>query len=106
MGRGSSSYLPGYGWLLIGSLGHQDLSVLPSAEHWTTLREQFFEFFLVEMNNQVFEHNGLKTLIVALHTAFLLRQKTDFPSGVAILFFIDSQKGKLTKKRVKERNYK
>ena len=41
--------------------------MLPCVEHWTTLREEFFEFSLVEMNNQVFEGNRLKilTLLVA-----------------------------------------
>ena len=41
--------------------------MLPYVEHWTTSREEFFEFSLVEMNDQVFEGGRLKilTLLVA-----------------------------------------
>ena len=41
--------------------------MLPCVDHWTTSREAFFEFTLVEMNDQVFEGNRLKilTLLVA-----------------------------------------
>ena len=36
--------------------------MFPCMEHWTTSREEFFEFSLVEMNDQVFEGNRLKIL--------------------------------------------
>ena len=41
--------------------------MLSCVEHWTTSREEFFEFSLIEMNDQVFEGNRLKilTLLVA-----------------------------------------
>ena len=41
--------------------------MLLCVEHWTTSREEFFEFSLVEMNDQVFDGNRLKilTLLVA-----------------------------------------
>ena len=98
LGRGSSSYLPGYNWLLLRSLDHRDLSVLPSAKNWTTLREQFFEFFLVETNDQVFEMTNSRLWSLHCDTVSLLRQ-TNFPSGVAILFFIEKLiQRKLTKR--------
>jgi len=40
--------------------------MLPYVKHWTTFREELFEFSLVEMNNQVFEGNRLKILTLAL----------------------------------------
>ena len=80
--------------------------MLPCVEHWTTFREEFFEFSLVEMNNQVFKGNGLRMLTMHCDTVSLLRQKTVFPSRIAILFSIDFAKGKLTNKSVEELNYK
>ena len=41
--------------------------MLPCVEHWTTSREEFFEFSLVEMNDQVFE--GIRLKILALFVA-------------------------------------
>ena len=40
-------------------------------EHWTTSSE-FFEVFLVEMNDQIFDSNGLIILTVALRFCFLV----------------------------------
>ena len=73
--------------------------MLPCVEHWTTSREEFFEFSLVEMNDQVFEGNRLRILTLALDIVSLLRQKTEFPRGVAILFSINFAKGKTYKKK-------
>jgi len=46
--------------------------MLPCVEHWTTFREELFEFFLVEMNDQVFEANRLKILTLTLRHRLLV----------------------------------
>ena len=46
--------------------------MLPYVKHWTTFREELFEFSLVKMNDQVFKGNRLKILTLALRHRLLV----------------------------------
>ena len=59
-------------------------------ECWATPREEFLEFFLVKVDDQVFDGNGFNILTAACDNISLLRKKTFIPNGVAILFFIEN----------------
>jgi len=50
--------------------------MLPCVEHWTTSREEFLKYSLVEMNDQVFESNGSGFWSLHCDTVSLLRQET------------------------------
>ena len=64
--------------------------MLPFVEHWTTSREEFLEFSLVEMNDQVFKSNGLRMLTFVLRHCLLVALEANFPGGFAILFSIEN----------------
>ena len=53
--------------------------MLPSVENWTTFREQFFEFFLDEMNDQVFDDDGLRSPTVTLRHDLLIAEEDLVP---------------------------
>ena len=46
--------------------------LLSCMEHWTTSSEEFFEFLLVKMNDQIFDSNRLRIMTVALRSCFLV----------------------------------
>ena len=46
--------------------------MLSCMEHWTISSEEFFKFFLVKMNDQIFDSNGLRILTVALWSCFIV----------------------------------
>ena len=62
--------------------------MLSCMEYWVTPREEFFELFLVKVDDQVFDGDGFNTLTVALQHRLLVAEENLCPSGLAILFSI------------------